>query len=107
MASVDSVKAAIRKFEELQDSLRKYGAGDTEPDMVFQYTLWTYWQTGKADFPVSGEDWMLFTRTRRCGNAARRLTAQLRKVLRCIDRCPLGARTAVGNYLCTYCWRMA
>lgn len=102
---LDRLKAAVTEFEAAQAKYSEFGARDTEPDGVFQRYLAKSLTQPDIKLPTTGEQWQLFTSTMACGNAARALTAALRKAVAVVRDCPVRELPAIRAYLRDYCWR--
>jgi len=96
------IKEVIKEFEEVQESLRDFGAGDTEPDWVFHNVIRCAVQ-GK-DFPANEpEYWELFETEEGWTEAARMMTTAAEKVYNFVRE---EAKIADIEYLRSYCWRV-
>jgi len=102
---LDRVKAAIKAFEAAQARYSKYGAQDTEPDAVFQWTLAKVVSGKPYIMPTLPRDWQLFTSTMKCGTAARALTAACTAAVTAIQNAPVKELSDLKAYLRDYCWR--
>jgi hypothetical protein len=105
ISQVDKLKAAVTAFEATQAAYSEFGAMDTEPDGVFQYTLARAINGNEVVMPVSSRDWQLYSDVKGCGAAARALTAACRKAVKIILGAKLKDSAAVRAYLLDYCWR--
>jgi len=47
--------------------------------------------------PVTGDDWQLYTFTKKCGSAARRLTAALKRTIKKVEGMSMGEINKVGG----------
>lgn len=105
ISQVDKLKAAVKAFEAAQAKYAEFGARDTEPDGVFQYTLARAINGKEVVMPTSARDWQLFADMKGCGAAARVLTAACRKAVNIILDTKIQDSAAVRAYLLDYCWR--
>lgn len=103
---LERIKAAVKAFEVAQAKYAAFGAQDTEPDGVFQYTLAKAIAGSGVNLPTTGRDWQLFTSSMKCGTAARALTAACRKAVELIRGTPVEDVQKVKAYLRDYCWRV-
>ena len=83
-------KDVVKEYENLyavMNRFRSYGASDTEPRAVASQCIRAKLDPSVAIviLPMTGDDWELFTSTMKCGNAARSLTAALKRLLAAID----------------------
>jgi hypothetical protein len=105
MTDVEKLKQELIEFGKTQSRFSEYGAWDTEPDVVYQTAVWKTYAGIPFTVPKTGEDWQLFTCSMKCGNAARALTAQLKKVMMAIGRCKFQEQKQVLELLKYYCDR--
>ena len=103
---LDEIKTEIKKFEELQVEYREFGAGDTEPDSVFQHCLMRA-LTGASNktIPTSAAEWELFKHTG-VGAAMKRIVSKTRVICNMILKTTLAEQREVAEYLTDYCWRV-
>lgn len=106
ISQVDKLKAAVKAFEAAQAKYSAFGANDTEPDGVFQYTLARAINGNEVVMPISSRDWQLFVDIKGCGAAARALTSACRKAVKLILGAKIEDSAAMRAYLFDYCWRV-
>lgn len=108
MTALDTFKQLVGKFEKAQNSYRRYGAADTEPDGVFQSLLVQASAGKKPDVPKDVRSWQLYSEMSGNGLAA---AALHRAALKCVsfladmDKLPYGEAKQVVSYVTDYCWR--
>lgn len=105
ISQVDKLKAAVKAVEAAQAKYSEFGARDTEPDGVFQYTLARAINGNEVVMPISSRDWQLYSDVKGCIAAARALTSACRKAVKIILGAKLKDSAAVRAYLLDYCWR--
>jgi hypothetical protein len=86
MTRLERVKLMHDNFSTVQNSLRKWGATDTEPDYVYQNAVRRA-INGKPFILVDGTDnpWQLYSSVKGYQRANKILTTACRKVARVID----------------------
>lgn len=103
--TLETVKKAITAFEKTQADLRDFGAGDSEPDGVWQRLLYNALE-GKAPTPPrTGDGWELYTSTMDCSAAATALFEKALTAIQAIESCPIRDIEPLREYLEDYCWR--
>jgi len=101
---LDEIKQEVTKFEALQVEYREFGAGDTEPDSVFQHCLMRALRGGSnSAIPTSAAEWELFKHTGE-GEAVKRIVSKTRVICSLILRTTLAEQEEVRTYLKAYCW---
>jgi len=101
-AAVDHVKAAIEAFYEAQRRHASKGAQDTEPTGVFNQVVRQAYHGQNPSVPLSGEEWVLYTISMQCDNAARSLAAACAKVVEAIKVVPLSDRDELRSLIDHY-----
>jgi len=86
MTRLERVKLMHDNFSTVQDSLREWGATDTEPDYVYQNSVRRAIH-GKPFILVDGSDnpWQLYSSMKGYKAANKKLTAACGRVVRAID----------------------
>jgi hypothetical protein len=102
---VNQLKKAIEEFRAVQSKYSKFGAGDSEPDGVFQRRLQIAFMDGVDKVPVSGDRWELFTASMDCEEAARALHKAAQKAVRIILDARMRDRGKLESFLEDFCWR--
>jgi hypothetical protein len=102
---IKKLTVARENFERVQTSLTKYGAGDTEPDWVFQDQIRRAVQ-GEPYKPLTAGEWQLYTCSMKCDGAAKRLNAATEKVVNIISTAPIGELVIVEAWAKQFCWRL-
>lgn len=105
MSTMLNLKSAISQFEALQNTHAQFGAGDTEPDGVFQFLLWNAFQGQPVEVPTSARAWQLYSSRPGAGSVARVLARVARQAVAAVKGCTIKERAAVEEYLSSYCWR--
>ena len=103
---VDTVFEEIKKFEETQRKYKEYGAGDSEPDGVFQRVLDAAIKGSGPAIPRTGNGWDLYDHSMDCSEAANALHDQALAVVRAIENCPIRDLGQLRERLKKYCWRL-
>jgi hypothetical protein len=57
---MEKLKASIQKFKNLQLKYKDFGAGDTEPDTIFQNRIDKFIKFGDIALPKDQKEWQLF-----------------------------------------------
>lgn len=99
------VKLAIQKMEETMTKYSEFGAGDSEPDGVFQGLLVRAMFGEKVVPPKTGKGWQLFTASMDCREAAKELYLKSSVAVVMISAMPIGELETLRDYLRDYCWR--
>lgn len=99
--SLQKIKDAIHKFEELQEELSESGASDTEPDTVFQ-TVLVLAVKGMDYLPKTVDDWQLYEGS---SKAAAKLTRAADKIRKLIQATMIKESAELQRYIKDYCWR--
>lgn len=107
MSSVQAVRDAVKQFETLQDTHAAQGAGDTEPDGVFQDLILKALRGGEVVVPMTAHGWELYSSDPQSSVAAVALAAATEACVQAIRQCPIGQLPALEEYLTAYCWRCA
>lgn len=102
---VDSLKKAIKQFEECAVKHRNVGAKDTEPDSVFQRLLLNAFAGNAPTPPRRATGWELYTTMEESHAAAEELFEASLEVVRVIESCAIRDVQALREYLNDYCWR--
>jgi len=88
MKENNPIKAAMMHMRAIQLKYSQYGACDSEPtyqvERVAQEAL-----KGNPFTPLDANDWELYTATKKCGTAARSMTAAARKLHNAIHKASL------------------
>ena len=103
---LDEIKKEINRFEELQTEYNDYGAGDTEPDGVFQHCLMGALK-GEAisKVPTSAAEWALF-KNAGVGDVVKKMAATTRRICTMISKTQIRDQQELTEYLTDYCWRV-
>ena len=78
-----NLRVALSSFDRVTAYYADNGAADTEPDRVFQDTLYRHYKRDDYKVPRTPDDWELYHGTRHVDQAARALTDCL---LNCISK---------------------
>lgn len=105
IATLESVKEAIRAFAAAQTKYQEYGACDSEPDSVFQGILWGIINDEDTLIPMTGEGWELYSSSMNCAEAANALHLACLGVAQAIFACRMTEGKKLREYLEDYCWR--
>lgn len=105
--SLEKVKAAVDKWEQLSFKYSSFGAADTEPDGVFQRCLYNKMEGYPVTVPKTASDWQLYTGEKGVGAVARSLTAALNQCLKIIGAVTVDDMDEVRSYLNDTLWRVA
>lgn len=113
MSGLDVVKAKVAEFERKQRQWAEFGAGDTEPDGEFHWSiakqLEALSQGSNKAVPVadSARKWQLFSDMNGSGKAARELSSAARSVNAAIRQAvKRGEWLDVIRWARDYCWRV-
>jgi hypothetical protein len=102
---MNKLHEAVNKFEETCMEYAKYGAGDSEPDGVFQRTLAIAYKKGTNSSRASGEFWQLYTESMDCSVAANALHKAASKAAEIVLNATIRDKDELYEYLEGYCWR--
>ena len=100
-SSMDKVSAIFNEFYKVQDRWAEYGAYDSEPSHVMtRYLLSALGFSDKpCRLPITGDDWQLYACSMKCGQAARSLTAALKKLEKKLKNLPMLYKDQIENNL--------
>lgn len=102
---IEKLQAAHDHFDEVQGNLRRFGAGDTEPDFVYQSSVRAA-VFGLPFQPYDERGWQLYTDEPGVKLAAKRLNNALQRVTNVISTAPIGSRPAIMDWCKEYLWRV-
>lgn len=105
MAQLEQIKAHIRKFESLQMTFASQGAGDTEPDAVFQFLLKQAVTGADVVVPSTVRGWELYHSVPDSEKAAQALHDCTSELVAMIRDCKVKDSREIYDYLQNYCWR--
>lgn len=110
MATLVEIEQAVGEFESVQCKFERFGAYDTEPDVVFQRVLVRAFK-GTKQLPAGPRAWQLYTGMNGVREAAKQLTEAADKVRKLIDEFlkadPKHSFVEeLEKYLRDYCWRI-
>jgi len=106
---LNKIKQEIAKFEKLQTRYKHNGAGDTEPDGVFQVALARALDGERKIPPPTADAWQLYNGTHEgvdSNVAGTSLSGQTEKVVDLILSTKLADLPEVKTFLAQYCWRV-
>jgi hypothetical protein len=104
--AVTTLKEAISKFEATQAKYRAFGAGDTEPDGVFQQIIVDAFEGKEPAVPRSGAGWQLYDSSMDCREAAAALATAACAVVDVIENAQMRDYGAMKKFIEDYCWRI-
>lgn len=111
MAQLEQIKDGIRKFESLQTTFASQGAGDTEPDAVFQFLLKQAFTGADVVVPSTVRGWELYhgvpgseKAAEAMHDCASNLVAMLRNC-KVKGNCKVKDLREIHEFLQDYCWR--
>jgi len=99
------LKAAHDNFRDVQNKLRKFGAGDTEPDGEYEEAFRQALH-GLPFKPLTANQWQLLTCSMKCDGAAKRLNFALQKVANILSAMRTDERPEVMEWVQTWAWRV-
>lgn len=108
MTALQTIKAELKAFTELQEQLKSTGATDDGPGVAFHRVLGRAIE-GEDYLPRTVEDWSL------CADesgktdsavAAAKLTKAADKIRKMIQRTQIGKSAELKRFLKNYCWRI-
>lgn len=102
--SLTNVKRIFDEFGKLQTRWRDCGAGDTEPDTVFQYIIVDAINGKETKVPSDGTGWQLFSVLGMI-EAAKQLKAKTDEMVAAISATPISERKALVAWAKDFCWR--
>jgi hypothetical protein len=104
-SQVDIVKEQVKRMEETMDKYSDFGAGDTEPDAVFQWQIRQKMEGMTRPLPRTTRAWQLYSGMRGVGLAAHALTIRLKAVLEAMDGVTVKELDELREFIDDYCWR--
>lgn len=104
--AVTTLKEAISRFEKVQEKYRSFGAGDTEPDGVFQRIVADAFEGKEPAVPRSGAGWELYDSSMDCTEAASALYTAACAVVDVIETAKIRDYAAMKKFVENYCWRI-
>lgn len=106
-ARMKTIKSYIADFEKCRTKHKKYGAGDTEPDTVFQVLIDRASRGMQPEVPRTPSGWeLLHGSDPGCGRAAMALHHAACNVVDAIEACPVREINDLRDLLRDYCWRL-
>jgi len=105
MTYLEQIHAGISKFESLQRTFAPQGAGDTEPDVIFQCLLKQAITGAAVVVPKTERGWELYCGVTNADRAAEEMHKCASEVIQLIQDCPVKELTKLRDYLENYCWR--
>lgn len=105
MTQIEQIKAGIRKFESLQMTFASQGAGDTEPDAVFQFLLKQAVTGADVVVPSTVRGWELYHGVPDSEKAAEALHDCVSNLVAAIRDCKVKDLREIHEFLQDYCWR--
>jgi hypothetical protein len=101
------IKAYIADFEKCCKKHKKYGAGDTEPDTVFQILIDRASRGMQPEIPRTPGGWeLLHGSDPDCSRAAGELHNAAWNVVDAIETCPVREINDLRDVIRDYCWRL-
>jgi len=102
-------KKLVKKFEDLQVKHVETGAGDTEPDWVFQKLIINALQGKPSQLPLSAVRWELFNHVPslkgKVALAVKELNECASEVVDCVKQIQVGDKKKIKEVK-DYCWRI-
>jgi hypothetical protein len=105
-AKLNELIKLVAKFEKVADKWSKTGAGDSEPNAVFQVLLVKAFKGKKPEAPRTVRGWELYSEVQGNGLAAAALGRAADACVKFIESVTLADSYAVEPYLRDYCWRV-
>jgi len=99
---LQEIKDAIENFKNVQHKYRHFGAHDSEPDAVFQDSLFNAFNERKFT-PLSTHDWDLYTSIYDCTQTANELNETTQIVCDLVQN---NKTTEIAHFLQDFCWRL-
>lgn len=104
--TIQTVRQKIIEFEAAQESFREYGAGDTEPDSVFQKLLDDIVRGKAPKIPRTVDEWELYTTLPGASVAAKVLCMIATEIAIEIENLPLRYQKELEELVHKTCWRL-
>lgn len=104
---IEKLQKLVARFEKAQEKYSEVGAGDTEPDGIFQNILVRSFQKKDYNIPLCAERWQLYASEPQANQAAKRLSKLAQQCVALINEEVAGCYTGpLEQYLRSYCWRV-
>lgn len=107
MATLTEIRSAVSAFERLQNQYRSFGAGDTEPDGIFQQLLIRAFCGEAVTVPDDAAGWDLYSSVAGANKVAVKLKDATEKVVQLMRQSPISQYKQIEKYLKSYCWRVS
>jgi hypothetical protein len=104
--TLETIKAKIKEFENVQRKYRAFGAFDTEPDGVFQGILDDAINGKAPHVPRTATTWDLYTNSMDCSEASVALHDAALAAVKAVEAAPIRDLEVIKEYLRGVCWRI-